>query len=190
VPVGEDQRQHLELARDLAQRFNHRYQKTFRLPEPYILKATARIADLQQPTAKMSKSTSSPAGIIDLLDEPRASAKKIRSAVTDSGSEIRFDPEQKPGISNLLTIYAALTARPVAELEQEYDGSGYGRLKTDLAEAVVELVTPLRDRALELLDDQTHLTEVLIRGAEQARAIAEVTMRDVYQRVGFVAASQ
>ena len=113
VPVGEDQRQHLELTRDLAQRFNHRYKKTFRLPEPYILKATAKITDLQEPTAKMSKSASSPAGIVELLDDPRVSAKKIRSAVTDSGSEIRFDPEEKPGVSNLLTIYSALTGRPV-----------------------------------------------------------------------------
>ncbi len=190
VPVGEDQRQHLELTRDLAQRFNHRYKKTFRLPEPYILKATAKIADLQQPTAKMSKSASSPAGIVELLDDPRVSAKKIRSAVTDSGTEIRFDPEQKPGISNLLTIYSALTARPVTELEQEYDGRGYGTLKGDLADVVVETVTPFRDRTLALLDDQTHLIEVLRRGAEQAAAIAEATLRDVYQRVGFVAASQ
>ena len=109
VPVGEDQRQHLELTRDLAQRFNHRYKKTFRLPEPYILKATAKITDLQDPTAKMSKSASSPAGIIDLRDDPKAAAKKIRSAVTDSGTEIRFDLEEKPGISNLLTIFSALT---------------------------------------------------------------------------------
>ncbi len=190
VPVGEDQRQHLELTRDLAQRFNHRFTRTFRLPEPYILEATAKIADLQQPTAKMSKSASSPAGIVELLDEPRVSAKKIRSAVTDSGTEIRFDPEQKPGISNLLVIYSALTARPVGEIEREYDGRGYGALKTDLAELVVEFVTPFRERALELLDDQSHLTEVLRQGAERAGAIAEATMRDVYQRVGFVAASQ
>ncbi|QBR92099.1 tryptophan--tRNA ligase [Nocardioides euryhalodurans] len=190
VPVGEDQRQHLELTRDLAQRFNHRYKKTFRLPEPYILKATAKITDLQEPRAKMSKSASSPAGIIELLDEPKVSAKKVRSAVTDSGSEIRFDPEGKPGISNLLTIYSALTARPVADLEAEYDGRGYGALKTDLADVVVEFVTPFRDTTLELLDDQTHLTEVLRRGAEQAGAIAEATLRDVYQRVGFVAAAR
>ena len=115
VPVGEDQRQHLELTRDLAQRFNHRYKKTFRLPEPYILKATAKIGDLQDPTAKMSKSASSPAGIVEMLDDPRVSAKKIRSAVTDSGSEVRFDAEEKPGVSNLLTIYAALTGTPVAD---------------------------------------------------------------------------
>jgi tryptophanyl-tRNA synthetase len=190
VPVGEDQRQHLELTRDLAQRFNHRYKKTFRLPEPYILKATAKITDLQEPTAKMSKSASSPAGIIEMLDDPRASAKKIRSAVTDSGGEVRYDVEEKPGISNLLTIYSALTARSIPDLEAEYAGRGYGAFKTDLAEVVVEFVTPFRERTLELLDDQTHLTDVLRRGVEQAGAVAEATLRDVYQRVGFVAAAR
>jgi len=190
VPVGEDQRQHLELTRDLAQRFNHRYKKTFRLPEPYILKATAKIADLQDPTSKMSKSASSPAGIIEMLDDPRASAKKIRSAVTDSGSDIRFDTEEKPGVSNLLTIYSALTGRPIADLEQDYAGRGYGDLKKELAEVVVDFVTPFRARTLELLDDQAHLTDVLRRGAEQAHAVADATLRDVYQRVGFVAAPQ
>jgi tryptophanyl-tRNA synthetase len=190
VPVGEDQRQHLELTRDLAQRFNRRYKKTFRLPEPYILKATAKITDLQEPQAKMSKSASSPGGIIEMLDDPRVSAKKIRSAVTDSGSEIRFDPEEKPGVSNLLTIYSALTARSIASLEEEYDGRGYGDLKKDLAEVVVDFVTPFRERTLDLLDDQTYLLDVLRRGAEQAHAVADATLRDVYQRVGFVAAAQ
>ncbi len=190
VPVGEDQRQHLELTRDLAQRFNHRYKKTFRLPEPYILKATAKIGDLQNPTAKMSKSASSPAGIIEMLDEPTVSAKKIRSAVTDSDGEIRFDLEEKPGISNLLTIYSALTGSPVPMLQEEYAGRGYGDLKKDLAEVVVEFVTPFRERTIELLDDQAHLSAVLKQGAEQAGAVARATLRDVYQRVGFVAAGQ
>jgi tryptophanyl-tRNA synthetase len=190
VPVGEDQRQHLELTRDLAQRFNHRYRKTFRLPEPYILKATAKIGDLQEPTAKMSKSSSSPGGIIELLDDPQASAKKIRSAVTDSGTEIRFDPEQKPGVSNLLSIYSALTGRGVGDLEQEYDGRGYGALKQDLADVVVEFVTPFRDRTLELLEDQQALTDILEAGRVQATAIAEATLRDVFQRVGFAATAR
>src|SRR6478736_2455584 len=185
VPVGEDQRQHLELTRALAQRVNHRYKKTFRLPELYILKATAKITDLQEPTAKMSKSSSSPGGIIELLEDPRVSAKKIRSAVTDSGSEIRFDPDEKPGISNLLTIYSALSARSVPDLEEEYAGRGYGDLKKDLADLVVEFVTPFRDRTLELLDDQAHLSGILERGRQQAAEIAEATLRDVYQRVGF-----
>jgi tryptophanyl-tRNA synthetase len=186
VPVGEDQRQHLELTRDLAQRFNHRYKKTFRLPEPYILKQTAKITDLQEPTAKMSKSASSPAGIVEMLDDPRASAKKIRSAVTDSGSEIRFDEEKKPGISNLLTIYSALTGRTVADLETAYEGRGYGDLKKDLAEVVIEFVTPFRDRTLELLEDKAQLDAILRSGAERASEVAERTLADVYERVGFV----
>jgi tryptophanyl-tRNA synthetase len=187
VPVGEDQRQHLELTRDLAQRFNHRYKKTFRLPEPYILKSTAKITDLQDPTAKMSKSASSPAGIIELLDDPKVSAKKIRSAVTDSGSDVRFDVDEKPGISNLLTIYSSLTGRSIVDLEDEYSGRGYGDFKKDLADVVVEFVTPFRDRTLELLDDQTQLSAVLERGRQQAAEVAEATLRDVWQRVGFVA---
>ena len=188
VPVGEDQRQHLELTRDLAQRFNHRYKKTFRLPEPYILQATAKITDLQEPTAKMSKSASSVAGIIDLLDDPKVSAKKIRSAVTDSGSEIRFDPETKPGVSNLLTIFSALTGTSIDDLEKRYDGAGYGELKCDLADAVVDFVTPFRDRTMELLDDAEQLDRIIRDGTERAGAIAEATLRDVFDRVGFVAA--
>jgi len=187
VPVGEDQRQHLELTRDLAGRFNHRYKKTFRLPEPYILKETAKITDLQDPTAKMSKSASSPAGIVEMLDDPRVSAKKIRSAVTDSGSEIRFDEAEKPGISNLLTIFSALTGREVPDLEKAYDGRGYGDLKKDLADVVVDFVTPFRDRTLELLDDRAQLDAILDAGAAKAAAVAERTLADVYERVGFVA---
>jgi tryptophanyl-tRNA synthetase len=187
VPVGEDQRQHLELTRDLAQRFNSRYKKTFRLPEPYILKATAKIGDLQNPTAKMSKSASSPAGIIEMLDDPAVSAKKIRSAVTDSDSEIRFDVDEKPGVSNLLTIYSSLTATSIQDLEEQYAGKGYGDLKKDLADVVVDFVTPFRDRTLELLDDQAHLTQVLEKGRLRAEEVAQATLDDVYRRVGFVA---
>jgi tryptophanyl-tRNA synthetase len=186
VPVGEDQRQHLELTRDLAQRFNHRYKKTFNLPEPYILKSTGKIYDLQNPTAKMSKSSSSAAGIIELLDDPLVSAKKIRSAVTDSGAEVRFDPEEKPGVSNLLTIYAELTGRSIEDLEKEYDGRGYGDFKADLSDVVVEFVTPFRDRTLELLDDRAELDRILARGAERAREVASRTLADVYDRVGLV----
>ena len=189
VPVGEDQRQHLELTRDLAQRFNHRYKKTFRLPEPYILRATSKIYDLQLVEKQMSKSIGGN-GCIWLLDDPAVSAKRIKSAVTDSGSDIRFDPVEKPGISNLLTIYSALAGRSIASLEEQYDGRGYGALKSDLAEVVVDVVSPFRDRTLELLADQAHLTDVLARGAARARAVAEATLRDVYQRVGFVAPAQ
>ncbi|MGH3444179.1 MAG: tryptophan--tRNA ligase [Nocardioidaceae bacterium] len=186
VPVGEDQRQHLELTRDLAQRFNHRYKKTFRVPEPFILAETAKITDLQEPTAKMSKSASSAAGIIDMLDDPRVSAKKIRSAVTDSGTEIRFDEAAKPGISNLLRIYSALTGRGIEDLEKGYDGRGYGDFKADLAEVVVEFVTPFRDRTLELLQDKAQLARILHEGELKAGVVAERTLADVYDRVGFV----
>ena len=186
VPVGEDQRQHLELTRDLAQRFNHRYKKTFRLPEPYILKATAKITDLQEPTAKMSKSASSPNGIVLMLDDPKVSAKKIRSAVTDSETDIRFDEESKPGVSNLLTIYSALTGRTIEDLETSYAGRGYGDFKGDLAEVVVEFVTPFRDRVNELLNDRAELEAILREGAVRANAVAEATLADVYDRVGFV----
>jgi tryptophanyl-tRNA synthetase len=186
VPVGEDQRQHLELTRDLAQRFNHRYKKTFRLPEPYILKSTAKILDLQNPAIKMSKSNSTVSGIVEMLDDPKASAKKIRSAVTDSGSEIRFDPEEKPGISNLLTIYAALTDRKIPELEGEYAGRGYGDLKKDLAEVVAEFVSPLRERVRTYLDDPAELDRILARGAERARGVSASTLADVYDKIGFL----
>jgi tryptophanyl-tRNA synthetase len=185
VPVGEDQRQHLELTRDLAQRFNHRYRKTFPLPEPYILKRTAKIADLQDPTKKMSKSSPSALGRIDMLDEPKVSAKRIRSAVTDSGSEVRFDEEEKPGISNLLTIYSSISGEEVGALEDRYAGRGYGDFKSDLADLVVEFVTPFRDRALELLEDHDELDRILHDGAARAHAVAQRTLVDVYENVGF-----
>ncbi|CAN5255069.1 MAG: tryptophan--tRNA ligase [Nocardioides sp.] len=187
VPVGEDQRQHLELTRDLAQRFNSRYKKTFRLPEPYILKATGKIWDLQEPGRKMSKSSSSASGIIFLLDDPNVSAKKIKSAVTDSDGEVRFDPETKPGIANLLTIYSVLAERSIESLTEQYADAGYGTLKKDLAEVVVDFVTPFRDKTLELLDDQDYLMTVLKNGAETAGEVARNTLSDVYQRMGFVA---
>jgi tryptophanyl-tRNA synthetase len=187
VPVGEDQRQHLELTRDLAQRFNHLYGATFTVPEPFIPKETAKITDLQEPTAKMSKSASSPAGIIDLLEDPARSAKKIRSAVTDTGREIVFDPATKPGIANLLSIYSALTGRAIGELEAAYAGRGYGDLKKDLAEVVAEFVRPIQERTRGYLEDPAQLDKLLAIGAEKARSVSSVTLRTVYQRVGFLA---
>jgi len=186
VPVGEDQRQHLELTRDLAQRFNHRFGPTFTVPEAYILAGTAKITDLQDPTAKMSKSASSPAGIVDLLDDPKASAKKIRSAVTDTEREIRYDPEAKPGVSNLLTIYASLTDRKIAELEAEYLGKGYGDLKKDLAEVVADFVSPVRERVRAYLDDPGELDRVLARGATRAGEVAGSTLATVHEKIGFL----
>jgi tryptophanyl-tRNA synthetase len=190
VPVGEDQRQHLELTRDLGGRFNHRFGQTFVLPSPYILNVTAKVGDLQDPTAKMSKSASSPAGIIELLDEPARSAKKIRSAVTDSGREVTYDPMEKPGITNLLTIYGALSGRAIDDIVEDYAGRGYGDLKKDLAALVEEFVTPIRARTLELLDDPVELTAILAAGAERAREVAGATLADVYARVGFVPAGR
>ncbi|GAA2140009.1 tryptophan--tRNA ligase [Streptomyces synnematoformans] len=188
VPVGEDQRQHIELTRDLAERFNARYGRTFTVPAPYILKETARIYDLQDPTVKMSKSASSPKGLVNLLDEPKSSAKKIKSAVTDTDTEIRYDPEAKPGVSNLLTIYSTLTGDAVAGLEQKYAGKGYGALKTDLADVVTEWVTPFRARTQEYLDDPETLDSLLAKGAEKARAVAAETLAEAYDKVGFLPA--
>ncbi len=185
VPVGEDQRQHLELTRDLAQRFNTRFGRLFTLPEPFIPTETAKIYDLQAPERQMSKSLPG-AGCVLLLDDPSVSAKKIRSAVTDTGREIRYDVEHKPGISNLLTIYAALTARKVPALEVEYEGRGYGELKKDLAEVVVDVVAPLRERVRTYLDDPDELDRVLARGAVLAREVAGATLRSVHERVGFL----
>jgi tryptophanyl-tRNA synthetase len=186
VPVGEDQRQHLELSRDLAQRFNSRFGDTFTVPSPHIVAGTAKITDLQDPTSKMSKSASSPAGIIDLLEDPKRSAKKIRSAVTDSEAVVRFDQETKPGVSNLLSIYGALTGRGIADLEETYAGRGYGDLKKELAEVVVEFVTPFQQRTAAYLDDPAELDKVLAVGAEKARAIAGPTLATMYDRVGFL----
>ncbi|OEV03576.1 tryptophan--tRNA ligase [Streptomyces oceani] len=188
VPVGEDQRQHIEITRDVAERFNARFGRTFTIPEPYILKEAAKIYDLQDPTVKMSKSASSPKGIVSLLDEPKAAAKKIKSAVTDTGTEIRYDPEHKPGISNLLTIYSTLTDESVPVLEQRYADKGYGALKTDLAEAVTEWVEPFRARTQQYLDDPETLDAVLAKGADKARAVAAETLAEAYDRVGFVPA--
>lgn len=186
VPVGEDQRQHLELTRDLAGRFNHRFGQTFTIPKPHIVKATAKILDLQDPTAKMSKSSSSPNGIIDLLDDPKRAAKKIRSAVTDSGSDVRFDEENKPGISNLLTIYSALTGSPVADIEKEYAGQQYGQFKVALSELVADFVGPFGERTNALLDDRAELDRILRSGADKAKAVATQTLAQVYDRLGFV----
>jgi tryptophanyl-tRNA synthetase len=185
VPVGEDQRQHVELTRDLAQRFNARFGETFVVPEPHIVKEAAKICDLQTPTAKMSKSLPD-AGTINLLDDPKRLAKKIRSAVTDSGSQVRFDEVEKPGVSNLLTIYSALSGRSIADLEDAYAGKGYGDFKKDVADVVVEFVTPVQRRVQSYLNDPAALDEILRAGADRARGVAAATMELVRDRVGFL----
>ncbi|AQA16333.1 tryptophan--tRNA ligase [Streptomyces malaysiensis] len=190
VPVGEDQRQHIELTRDLADRFNGRFGEVFTVPEPYIVKETGKIYDLQDPAIKMSKSASTPKGIVSLLDEPKVSAKKIKSAVTDLETEIRYDEEKKPGVSNLLTIYSTLTGTEIPELERRYEGKGYGALKTDLSEVLVEWVTPFRERTQEYLADPATLDGILAKGAEKARAVAAETLAAAYDKVGFLPAAR
>ena len=188
VPVGEDQRQHLELTRDLAQRFNHRFGQTFVIPRPYILADVAKIADLQDPAIKMSKSASSPQGIVDVLEDPVSIRRKISRAVTDTGSEVRADEEAKPGVTNLLRIYSALTDESVPSLEQRYAGAGYGTLKKDLAEVVVSALTPIRERTEKMLADEPYLDRLLALGAARARQVASQTMATVRDRVGFLPA--
>ncbi|MGB6454309.1 MAG: tryptophan--tRNA ligase [Streptosporangiaceae bacterium] len=188
VPVGEDQRQHLELTRDLAQRFNHRYGTTFVVPGPYILPEVAKITDLQDPSIKMSKSSSSPQGIIDVLEEPGSIRRKIMRAVTDADGEVRADEEAKPGVTNLLRIYSALSGEPIPSLVQRYAGSGYGVLKKDLAEVVVDAFAPIRERTEKLLADEVELDRMLADGATRARRLAGATMARVRDRIGFLPA--
>ncbi len=190
VPVGEDQRQHLELTRDLALRFNARFGDTFVVPEPVIIKETAKIYDLQDPSAKMSKSSSSLAGVIDMLDDPKITAKKIRSAVTDTEREIRYDPQAKPGVSNLLSLLGVLSGQGTTELAQAFAGRGYGDLKAELAAAIDQLVTPYRERTMEYLAKPRHLDEILAAGADRARNVAQLTLAEVYDRVGFLPPSR
>ncbi len=185
VPVGEDQRQHLELTRDLAQRFNSRLGETFVVPEPHIVKATAKILDLQRPEKQMSKSLGG-SGCLFLLDDVKASVKKIKSAVTDTGREVVFDPENKPGVSNLLTILSALGGSPVPALEERFAGAGYGDLKKEVAETYAAFAEPFRARVEEWLADTDRLDDVLADGAKRARAQAGPRLEDVYAKIGFL----
>jgi len=186
VPVGEDQRQHIELTRDLAQRFNTRFGETFVVPEVSILKETAKVYDLQNPGSKMSKSGESDNGILWLLDEPNRLVKKIKSAVTDNDGSVRYDPVEKPGVSNLLTLLSVLGGSSIPALESEFAGRGYGDLKGAVADAVVAEFAPVRERALELLADPAELDRVLAGNAERANEIAEATLARAYDRIGFL----
>jgi tryptophanyl-tRNA synthetase len=185
VPVGEDQRQHLELTRDLAERFNTRFGKTFTVPEAHILKETAKIYDLQNPEAKMSKSNE-PKGTINIMDDSALTLKKIKGAVTDLDNEIRFDVKNKPGVSNLLGMYSAVSGKTVDQLVSELSGKGYGDLKSEVADAVLAVIEPIRDRANELLADHDELDRLLSLGADRANALAEQTLADVYEKIGFI----
>ena len=186
VPVGEDQRQHIELTRDLAERFNSRYGATFNIPSGFILKQGAKIYDLQNPTAKMSKSADSVAGLIEILDSPEVNAKKIKSAVTDAGREIKFDEKEKPGVSNLLTIHSALSGQKITDLENHFSGKGYGDLKSEVADVVVEYLKPIREKTLELLSDEAHLLAMLSKGAAKAHEVSSTTLAKTYSNLGLV----
>jgi len=185
VPIGDDQRQHLELTRDIAQRFNARFGDTFTLPEGVYPEVGARVMDLQEPDRKMSTTGGTPQGTVKMLDEPDVIRKKIRSAVTDSGRDVRHTPE-KPGVSNLIEILSMATGEPIAAIEERYDGQGYGSFKGDVAEAVVELLTPIQERYAELRADRAELERMLGRGADKAREASRSTLEAMYDRMGFV----
>jgi tryptophanyl-tRNA synthetase len=186
VPIGDDQRQHLELARDVAQRFNHRFGETFRIPEGQFPEVGGRIMDLQEPENKMSTTLSSEQGAVYITDSPDTIRKKFKSAVTDSGREVRYDPQEKPGVSNLLEIMSVATAEPIDALEQRFDGAGYGDLKEAVGESVVELLSPIRERFEALRADERELQRLLAVGAEKARRASEPTLEQMYDRMGFV----
>jgi tryptophanyl-tRNA synthetase len=187
VPVGDDQRQHVELARDIAQRFNSRFGETFKVPQGIFPEVGARIMDLQEPAKKMSTTGGTAQGTVLVLDEPDVIRKKFKTAVTDSGREIRFAPDEKPGVSNLLEILSVSTGRSIADVERDYDGRGYGDLKSDVGDAVVELFAPMQARYRELRSDEGELRRLLRVGADKARETSAPTLREVYERMGFVA---
>jgi tryptophanyl-tRNA synthetase len=186
VPVGDDQRQHIELARDLAERFNSRFGQTFTVPRGVYPEVGARIMDLQEPSNKMSTTGGTPQGTVLVLDPPDVIRKKFKTAVTDSGREVRYAPDEKPGVSNLIEILSVATGTPIPEVESSYDGRGYGDLKGDVGEAVVELFRPMQDRYAELRADEGELRRLLKVGAEKARETAAPTLADMYERMGFV----
>ena len=186
VPVGEDQRQHCELTRDIAVRFNNIYGETFKVPEAYIPKAGARVMGLGNPTSKMSKSD--PNGCVFLMEKPEDIARKFKRAITDSDTEncVRFDPENKPGVSNLMNIYSAVTGKSIDEIEREFEGQGYGVFKPAVGDAVIETLRPIREEATRLLNDKAYLCSVYTEGAQKASVIARKTLRKVYKKVGLV----
>jgi tryptophanyl-tRNA synthetase len=188
VPIGDDQRQHLELARDIAERFNARYGETFTLPDGIFPEVGARIMDLQEPDRKMSTTGGTAQGTVGILDPPETIAKKFRSAVTDSGRDVVYDPGEKPGISNLIEIMHVATGEPIDAIEARYDGQGYGAFKQDVGEAVIALLEPIRERYREMRADEGELRRLLARGAEKAREESAPTLRSMYERMGFVPA--
>ena len=186
VPVGEDQRQHIELTRDLGQRFNSKYKEIFNIPQAQIIKSLAKINDLQEPTAKMSKSAASMSGVIELLDAPEVTLKKFKSSVTDDGKEVKFDEKGKPGISNLLTIHSALSGKSIEAIESEFAGKGYGDFKSAVAEVVIAELEPIRERTKQLMDDPAELVSLLSTGANKANEVASNTLKEVYAAIGLI----
>jgi tryptophanyl-tRNA synthetase len=186
VPVGEDQRQHIELTRDLGQRFNSKYKEIFNIPQAQIIKSLAKINDLQEPTAKMSKSATSMSGVIELLDAPEVTLKKFKSSVTDDGKEVKFDEKGKPGISNLLTIHSALSGKSIEAIESEFAGKGYGDFKSAVAEVVIAELEPIRERTKQLMDDPAELVSLLSTGANKANEVASNTLKEVYAAIGLI----
>ena len=186
VPIGDDQRQHLELTRDIAERFNQRFGETFTIPEGIYPDVGARIKNLQEPERLMSTTRGAPQGVVRIVDPPEVIRKKFKTAVTDSGTEVRHAPDEKPGITNLLEIMSVATGDPISEIEARYDGSGYGRFKDDVADAVVGLLGPIQERHRELRADEAELRAMLARGAEKARAASAPTLEQMYERMGFV----
>ena len=186
VPVGEDQRQHCELTRDIAVRFNNIYGETFKVPEAYVPKAGARVMGLGNPTSKMSKSDKDPNGCVYMLEKPEDILRKFKKAVTDSEACVRFDPANKPGVSNLMNIYSAVTGKSIDEIEREFEGQGYGVFKPAVGDAVIETLRPIREEATRLLEDKAYLCSVYTEGAQKASVIARKTLRKVYKKVGLV----
>jgi tryptophanyl-tRNA synthetase len=185
VPIGDDQRQHVELARDVAQRFNSRYGETFRIPEGVFPETGGRVMNLQEPAVKMSKSRGAESGTVLMLDPPETVRKKVKSAVTDSGTDVRYDPAEKPGISNLIELLTVVTGDSIQDVEARYDGSGYGQFKTDVADAIVDVLEPIQARYRELRGDVGELQRLLDLGAEKARAESAPTLAQMYERLGF-----
>jgi tryptophanyl-tRNA synthetase len=186
VPVGEDQRQHVELTRDIAERFNKKFDKVFNIPQAQIIKSLAKINDLQDPTAKMSKSATSMSGVIELLDSADTTMKKFKSSVTDDGKEVRFDEKEKPGISNLLTIHSALSGKSITEVENDFSGKGYGDFKTAVAEVVISALEPIAKRTNELMSDRSELTRILKSGEIKANQVASETLKAAYSAIGLI----
>lgn len=186
VPVGEDQRQHIELTRDIAQRFNSKYEEIFTIPAPQIIKSLAKINDLQEPNTKMSKSAASMSGVIELLDTPEITLKKFKSSVTDDGKEVKFDEKLKPGISNLLSIHSALSGESITDLENEFSGKGYGEFKAAVADVVISTLKPIKERTDELMNDQGQLIQILQDGALKANEVASRTLKSAYSALGLV----